>query len=129
MEMKGAIALAPLLALALGACGPAISSANFMTVAPRPVEHEIALYSTKLPTCPYEEIGVVRGKRRALTSLQQVLSAIQQRARKMGGDAVVGLGQTVNVRGGIVVDNVVSVESQEGLTGTVIRFSEPNCVE
>jgi hypothetical protein len=120
---------APLLSITLGACGPAISSANFTTVAPQAPEHEITLYSTKLPTCPYDEIGVVRGKRRAFTTLQQVLSAIQQRARTMGGDAVVGLGQTVNISGGTVVDNVVSVESQEGLTGTVIRFSEPGCVE
>ena len=119
----------PLLVLTtpLLACGPAVSSAVFMDVAPRTADHEIQLYSTKLPSCPYEEIGVVRARERSFTSLQDVLAALQERAREMGGDAVVGVGQTESVSGGAVLENTVSVDSQEGLAGTVVRFTDASC--
>lgn len=127
--MKRVAALLSVWSLLFVGCGPAVSSAVFMDVAPRAPEHEIQLYSTKLPSCPYEEVGVIRAKRRAFASLQDVLAALKERARGMGGDAVVGVGQTQSVSGGVVVENVVSVGSQEGLAGTVIRFTDPSCAE
>lgn len=122
-------ALVLALPLALAACGPAVSSANFRSAAPRSPDRQIAIFATQLPTCPYDEIGVVRGKRRALASLQDVLATIQKRAREMGGDAIIGVGQTTNIQGGTAVDNFVTIESQEGLAGTVIRFRDPGCMQ
>jgi hypothetical protein len=112
----------------LGACGPAVRSAPFKSVPPRPPEHEIVLFSTKLPTCAYEEIGIVTAKpRTGLDSLESVLEALKHRAREMGGDAVVGLTQQQTVRGGTVVGSSVSLSTGEGLAGTVIRFADSAC--
>lgn len=123
--------LRPLLALTLtgtlAGCGPAISSARFTQAPPRPPDHEIRLYATKLPMCAYQEIGIVLGKERAFTSLDDVIAAMRERALELGGDAIVGLGQTQNVAGGTIIDNTVSIESRDGLAGTVIRFTDEAC--
>lgn len=121
-------AAVPACALFLVACGPAVSSAPFVSRAPRPPDHEIRLYSTRLPTCPYEEVGLIQAKRRDQfirhSSLEGVLNAVQQRARAMGGDAVVALGQTQTTEGGVVVAGPVSPAGSEGLAVAVIRFTE-----
>jgi hypothetical protein len=120
-------------ALVLSACVTAVSSAPFVSRAPNPADHEIRLYSTRLPTCPYEDIGLVHAKRRDLgvarTSLESAVDAVRRRAREMGGDAVVALGRTQTVDGGTVVGNTVSLGVAEGLAGTVIRFTDASCHE
>ncbi|MGH7464046.1 MAG: hypothetical protein ACREK1_02660 [Longimicrobiales bacterium] len=127
--MKRVAVLLPIWTISLIACGPAVSSAVFTDAAPRGPDHEIQVFSTKLPSCPYEEVGLVRAKRRGFASLQDVLTAVRERAREMGGDAVIAMGQTESVTGGVGAENVVSVSSQEGLAGTVIRFADRNCRE
>lgn len=127
--MKRSRMLFPTSLLLLAACGPAISSAFFKQAPARPANSQILLYSTKVPSCPYEEIGVVKGRRRTPASLQDVLAAMMQRAREMGGDAIVGLGQGRVVTGATAVDNVASVDVSDGLAGTVIRFTDPSCRE
>jgi hypothetical protein len=127
--MKRPRALIPIPLLLLAACGPAISSAFFKQASPRPAGSVVQLYSTRLPSCPYEEIGVVKGRRRAFASMQDVLSAMKERAREMGGDAIVGLGQGRTVTGATVVNDVASLDVSDGLAGTVIRFTDPNCRE
>jgi hypothetical protein len=104
------------------ACGPAISSAHFVRRAPRPPDHPILIYSSKLPTCPYEEIGIINGKQ-GDSSLESTLNAVRKRAREMGGDAVVGLSQTQTVSGGTYVS------TSEGLAVTVVRFTDEACRE
>jgi hypothetical protein len=118
----------PAYALLLAACGPAVSSAPFLAREPRPADHEIRLYSTRLPTCRYEEIGLIQVKRRH-GSLEEVLDAVRQHARIMGGDGVIALGQTQTTEGGTVVGTTVSLGASEGLAGTVIRFTETTCPE
>jgi|SRR5688572_20017639 len=113
--------------LLVTACGPSISSAPFVSREPRPSDHPILFYSSKLPTCPYEEIGVIHGT--AGRSLEATLNGVRKRARAMGGDAVVGLSQPQTVSGGTVVGNIVSVGASEGLAGTVIRFTDESCRE
>lgn len=115
-------------AIPLAACGARVSSASFIEAAPKPPEHEIRLYSTKLPTCPYEEVGLVRSQRGEFGSLDGALEALMRRARQMGGDAVVGLGQGVSVAGGTAIGDISTVSSQEVLAGTVIRFTDAGCV-
>ncbi len=127
--MKRLHTLFPVSLLLLTACGPAISSALFKQAAPLPPDSEVRLYSTKAPSCPYEEIGVVKGRRRAPASLQDVLTAMKRRAREMGGDGIVGLGQGRTVTGATVVGDVASLDVSDGLAGTVIRFTDPSCRE
>lgn len=123
--------LAPLVAtaslLAVG-CAPSVDSTRFSDMTPRPPGHEIRLYSTLVPECPYEEVGLVTGTKKVpWTSGDEVLAAIRVRAREMGGDAIVGLGQTRRVTGGTAVGESVSLDSKTELSGTVVRFTEPEC--
>jgi hypothetical protein len=125
--MRKIIAIAACPAL-LVACGPAVRSAPFKSVPARPPDHEIMLFSTKLPSCPYDEIGLVTAKPEyRWNSHEDVLEALKQRARKMGGDAVVGLSQQQTVNGGTVWGSTVNINSSDALTGTVIRFTEEGC--
>jgi hypothetical protein len=125
MRKRTAVSVFPIL---LVACGPAVQSAPFHSVPPRPADHQIVLFSTKLPTCPYEEVGLVTGHRRhGFNSYESVLEAMKDRAREMGGDAIVALSQQQTVNGGTVVGKAVSINTSEGLSGTVIRFTESSC--
>jgi hypothetical protein len=125
MTKSIAVAACPVL---LAACGVAVESAPFKSLPPRPADHEIVLFSTKLPSCPYEEIGVVNATRRdSYTRYEALLDALKARAREMGGDAIVGLGQQQAVSGGTVIGSTVSIGSSDVLAGTVIRFTESGC--
>jgi hypothetical protein len=126
MRKRKAVCLCPVLLVA--ACGPAVRSAPFKTVPPRPTDHQIVLFSTKLPTCPYEEIGLITAQRRhGFNSYESVLEAMKSRAREMGGDAVVALDQQQTVNGGTVIGKTVNINTGEALTGTVIRFTDSGC--
>lgn len=110
-----------LIALAFfgSACGASIDSARFVKAAPAPADRPIKYYSTKLPTCEYEELGIVRGyPKTGFTTLQQVLDEMGKEARKMGGDAIVGISQS-KLRGEKVGES--GVEGMEVLVGTVVR--------
>jgi hypothetical protein len=120
-----------MLALAAAAmawgCAPSISATRFGDFAARPADHEVRLYSTRLPACGYEEVGLISGKRRTpWTSGEEVLAAMRRRAREVGGDAIVGLG-TVAHPGGVAPGESVSSDATGGLSGVVIRFTDPDC--
>jgi hypothetical protein len=113
--------------MAIG-CAPGVSSTRFSEVAPHPADHEIRLYSTLVPECPYEELGLVSGKAKVpWTSGDAVLASVRDRARAMGGDAIVGLGQVRRVTGGTAVGESVSLDTTTELSGTVVRFTDPEC--
>jgi hypothetical protein len=118
----------PLAALLFAACGASVHSARFVTRDPRPPGQEVIVYSSKLPECAYEEIGVVTGSpRTGFTSMQDVLEAVRERARKLGGDAIVGLGPARHVSGASVVGETISIDSKTSLSGTVVRFTDEGC--
>ena len=124
MRMRSLLATTALLA----ACGPSIQSARFQDVSPGPSADRILLFSSKLPECPYEEVGLITGKSRGFwTSLESVLEGMRDHARDMGGDAIVGLGTSEVVTGGSQAGNSVNVHTADRLTGTVVRFSDPDC--
>lgn len=109
-------------------CAPAVQSARFGEFSPRPSDHEVRLYSTKVPECPYEEVALVTGKARTpWTSTDRVLAAVRSRALELGGDAIVGLGQVRRVTGGTAVGESVSLDTTTDLSGTVVRFTDPDC--
>lgn len=127
MKMKRAILLTGVSILTAG-CGPAIQSTRFRDTVPEPTTGEILLYSLKLPECPYDELGLISGKRRGfLTSLDDVLERMRERVREMGGHAIVGLGASEVVTGASGVGQAVTVDTTDRLAGTVIRFTDPDC--
>lgn len=116
----------PALLLVLGAtaCSPAVSSGKFSSQPFPPSTGEIALYSTKVPTCAYDEIGLVHVKRRhGFTDLQDLIDAMRERAREMGGNAIVGVGLAARVEG-----SSDSINLDRDVSGTVIRFQQPDCM-
>ena len=127
--MKPTFGAILILATAVASCGPSIDSARF-DGAPRPQPRtaEVQIFSAKLPECPFEELGIVTGKRKVVwTSLDEVLDALRVRAREMGGDAIVRLGAAEAVSAGMY-PNGTSVNTSPSLSGTVIRFTDPGCV-
>jgi hypothetical protein len=119
---------AAVLAMVMAGCGPSIQSTRFMAARPEPTSGEILLYSTKLPECPYDEVGLISGKRRNFwVSMEDVLEEMKVRAREMGGHAIVGIGSGEVVTGATQSGNAVSLDTTELLTGTVVRFPEAQC--
>jgi hypothetical protein len=110
-----------------GACGATVQSARFVKAAPAPDDQPIKYFSTKLPTCAYEELGLVRGNpKTGFTKLQQVLDEMSKEARRMGGDAIVGLMQS-NVATTRAAEAAVQTDDVNALAGTVIKFKLPGC--
>ncbi len=130
--MRLAIA-ASALVLAAG-CSPAVQSAMFVsdTPAPRPTQSPLRIYSEARPECSLQEIGTVSGYARAPgQSPDDVANAMRARARKMGGDAIVGFATQEVVSGGVAVPagagSVASISSNTVYKGTVVRFDDPSC--
>ncbi len=108
----------------VAACGPKVSSGNFSSQPLPPTSGEITLFSTKQPTCEYDEVGLVHVKRRhGFTNMQQMIDALRERARQMGGHAVVGVSLAARVESSGEGD----VSTHRDLTGTVIRFKMSDC--
>ncbi|MFW6079264.1 MAG: hypothetical protein ACODAE_06570 [Gemmatimonadota bacterium] len=127
--MERAVLVVVAAAVAASACGPSVRSATFTERSPRPRDHPVRVYSTQLPECDYEELGLVRvseGMAFAV-SLDAMLDALRERAREMGGDAVVGVTQISTTEGGTVTGQAVNLNTDDGLAGTVIRFSDADC--
>lgn len=110
--------------LMMAACGPSVSSGNFNSQPLPPTTGDIALFSTKQPTCEYDEVGLVHVKRaHGFTSMQAMIDALRERARQMGGHAVVGVSLAARVESSGEGD----VSTDRDLTGTVIRFKTSDC--
>lgn len=112
-------------------CAPSVrvqSTALVTGLAPRPEDHPIQLYGSALPECPYEEVALVsaRGKRSASS---QLLDAVRDQARKMGGDAVLGLSQDTDISGAVPVGAIIVPVKRLVISGTVIRFRDPHCMK
>jgi hypothetical protein len=108
----------------VAACGPKVSSGNFSSQPLPPTTGEIMLFSTKQPACEYDEIGLVNVKRaHGFNSMQSLIDALRERARQMGGHAVLGVSLAARVESSGEGD----VSTDRDLTGTVIRFKMADC--
>ena len=115
------------LTVVLTACGPAVSSGRFGEMPLPPTTGDVQLFSSKMPSCAYDEVGLVHVRRRhGFTDLQQLVDAMKERARVMGGHAVVGVALAPKVEGTISIEGA-DVSTDEGLRGTVVRFKDPSC--
>lgn len=77
---------------------------------PTPDEATIPLYSSRLPTCAFSEIAIVKANQK-FTSTDALFATLRDEARELGGDAIVrvGFGDDADV------------------VGTVIRFEHEDC--
>ena len=114
----------------LGACAPAVRSMMFVSPGPSPrgPEHKVRLYRDERPACPYEEIGLVRARRTHIfISMRQMEESLRARARRMGGDAVVGISERSELQSVAVSHLGVRIDSDPVYSGTVVRFTDPDC--
>ncbi len=115
-------------ALVLDGCAPTVSATRLQMAPPQPADHEILLFAAKLPTCAYDELGLVSVEPSyGGASEQKLLDALKRHARVMGGDAVVRLTHGRNASDTVIGSTVQFGDSWTVLSGTVIRFSDPDC--
>lgn len=125
-----------LLAVASAACSPAVQSATFApgaVAAPLAPHAQVRVYDQTRPECAFEEIGWVSGSPRARgNSPDDVLNAMRQRARSMGGHAIIGLTSSERTDAVLVTAeapvSTMPVSSSSVFRGTVVRFTDPECV-
>jgi hypothetical protein len=107
--MRG-IALFPL--LTLGCITTSVARLSPARYESRSHQGPIAVYSSQQPTCAFSEIAVVKARRETwLVSHDAALDALRNKAKELGGDAVVN----------------VAFDDNDALTGTVIRFDRDDC--
>ena len=120
-----AIALITLFSI-LSSCAPATRTTVFQNYSPRPDDHPIKIFRHKMPKCEYEEIGIVSARQRnKLISMNKVMNSLQNQARKLGGDAIIGFTEANpvhNISG-------AGIDRDPVLSGTVIRFKRRDCRE
>jgi hypothetical protein len=122
--MRSLIPLVAVVLVSLAGCGASTQSARFIQAAPTPDTQPISYFSTRMPTCPYEELGVIQGyPYTGLTrlKLQKVLDNMTAEARRMGGHAIIGIAQTGGAGAGTEGEPAI------GLFGTVVRFASSEC--
>jgi hypothetical protein len=102
-------------------CTAATRATSFAEHPPRPPGHEIVIYRTAVPERPFEEIGIVSSRQRnKFISMQAVLESLKEEARRMGGDAIIGLTESNEAQG--FVGDTGMLDRDPVLSGTVIRF-------
>jgi hypothetical protein len=75
-------------------------------------ETPIPLYSSQVPKCAYAELALVTARRETwMVSTDAAVNALRNKARQLGGDAVVRL----------------AFGDHGDVTGTVIRFEGDDC--
>jgi hypothetical protein len=122
-------------ALMLTACATGIDSAVFMVAPPIDRPEDVRIYQTQLPTCPYDEIGIVTWEPTSgWQKLQAGVDRMRQRAARMGGHAIIGFsiaerssGSTTTINSDSTAVTVGStVNTTTRVAGTVVRFRDPN---
>lgn len=123
----------PFAVLALAACAPSISVtrlASTPSVARAP-DSPIPFYQSVRPRCAYDELALVVVRPRAFwTSPDELVNRLRERARSLGGDAVIAV-KSVRTVEGASLDGAGSVEldHRPTLSGTVVRYRDVECRE
>ncbi|MEM7415433.1 MAG: hypothetical protein AAF389_08050 [Gemmatimonadota bacterium] len=84
---------------------------------PLPSSAPVAVMSVGIPQCPFEELQLVTVFETLDVFGDDMLLAMKDEARRVGGHALVGLRE-------VYVDD----DDDRGLTATVVRYLEPDCM-
>ena len=111
----------------LGGCAVNVQSAQlcFRKYPPRPSGYLIEVYQDVLPEAPFVEIAAVKARKRGIDSVKKIISALQEQARKLGGDAIINLSESIESRTIIDVNRGERIVRLKFYSATVIRFIEP----
>lgn len=109
----------------ISGCTPAIRSTAFVQLLPKSKDAPIKIFRYKTPRCDFEEVGIVNSRQRnKFISMSEVMSSLLTEARKLGGDAIMGLNETNPIHN---VSSEYGVDRDPVLSGTVIKFTDENC--
>lgn len=72
---------------------------------------------------------VASRQRNKLISMDDVVKSLRSEAREMGGDAVIGLNENNEAQGAVPAGNAAVLDRDPVLSGTVIRFKDPECTD
>ena len=115
MSIRACLAVAATVTL-LG-CGLSIRTTPLSgPYPPRPADAEVLVWSVDIPECPFEELGLMTVREGYGARGPAVLVGMKREARRMGGDALIGLRFASSRSGG-----------RPGLSATVVRFSSAEC--
>jgi len=78
-----------------------------------------------LPQTSFVEIAAVQARKRGIDSDEKVINALKDRARELGGDAIIGLALKTISRDIIDVHKGFRTVRYQIYLGTVIRFLKP----
>jgi hypothetical protein len=99
--------------LVLAACAPRVEIVSTVSPAPAPKSalSPVRFFENGRPACAFEEVGRVRISTRGRAVSAQTMDAeLMQAARKLGGDAVVGM-----------------TRRSAEISAVVVRFTDPGC--
>lgn len=105
--------------LVLVACGPGVKTQVKVQLDPLPANHEVKVFADALPSCDYEEVGLI-----ASEDLEKTLDT----ARGMGADGVIG---TVLAEGEASGRSAAVCGTPNCLqfNTLAIRFTDPECTD
>jgi hypothetical protein len=104
-----------LITAAVSACAPQMRTTMIgQPRAPDTAAADILVFSARVPECPFEEIALVSARqgKNPGTDMDDLLTALRQRAHELGGHAVLGL-----------TERPPTKAEGPSLSGTVIRFT------
>ena len=101
------------------ACGPSMKTQVRVELDPLPADQEVKVFASDLPTCEYQEVGLIAS---------EDLDATLKKAREMGADGVIGTvlaeaGRPAGDRSTCATPNCVKYNT------VAIRFTDPACTD
>lgn len=101
------------------ACGPSMKTQVRVELDPLPADHEVKVFASDLPTCAYQEVGLIAS---------EDLDATLKKARQMGADGVIGTvlaeaARPAGDRSTCGTPNCVKFNT------VAIRFTDPACTD
>jgi len=126
-----------LLLVALSACSPRVYSTAFVSLPPKELDDVIQVYEATSPGCLFEEVGMLTAPLvnkfvspeagvtlGANISMERVLDTFRVKARELGGDALIAPVSPRRLEG---IDQLITADFNNVLSGIVIRFTDPEC--
>jgi hypothetical protein len=114
------------------ASGPTVRVTNARpeTWEPRPASYDIRIYTDKDPRCAYTTIAQLStDQTRDIRTVDDLLKILRDKAREMGGDAIMKLGHETSTAGFAGHDQSYTLEKTEVWSGTLIRWKAQDCAE
>ncbi|MGR3915128.1 MAG: hypothetical protein OD918_11580 [Gammaproteobacteria bacterium] len=127
ISRKTAARIAATLAITLSAaCAPATNTTILHHHPPTAPDSPMPIFRLNQPQCDFQEIGIVKSRRPSkFTPMETVTNALRDEARKIGGDALVGVYES-NV---IHNPSAFFLNRDQVLSGVVIKFTDPDCAQ